>query len=87
MRWDFLVLSLATFAASLVLGNVQWMLLLRLQDIHLSFRKALSFYFVGAFFNNFLPTRFGGDIVRIWDGSRYSRSVLKSSAMSRWAVW
>ena len=33
------------------------------------------------FFNLFLPTRFGGDVVRIWDGSRYSDSLLKSSAI------
>jgi hypothetical protein len=36
---------------------------------------------VGTFFNNFLPSRFGGDIVRIWDGSRYSHSLVKSSAI------
>ena len=59
--------SLATFAASLVLGNVQWQLLLSLQRIRLTFRKSLSFYFVGAFFNNFLPANIGGDIVRVYD--------------------
>ena len=36
---------------------------------------------MGTFFNNILPTRFGGDIVRIWDGSRYAHSILKSSAI------
>ena len=67
VRWDFMVAALATFAASLVLGNVQWVMLLSLQDICLSFRKTLSFYFVGAFFNNFLPANIGGDIVRVYD--------------------
>lgn len=67
VRWDFLVASLVTFAASLVLGNVQWVMLLSLQRIHLTFRKTLSFYFVGAFFNNFLPANIGGDIVRVYD--------------------
>jgi uncharacterized protein (TIRG00374 family) len=62
-----LVASLATFGASLVLGNVQWVMLLSLQRIHLRFRKTLSFYFVGAFFNNFLPANIGGDIVRVYD--------------------
>jgi uncharacterized protein (TIRG00374 family) len=67
VRWDFLAASLVTFAASLVLGNVQWVMLLSLQRIHLTFRKTLSFYFVGAFFNNFLPANIGGDIVRVYD--------------------
>jgi uncharacterized protein (TIRG00374 family) len=51
---------------------VQWMILLSLQGIRLSFRKALSFYFVGAFFNNFLPANIGGDIVRVYDVYRES---------------
>jgi uncharacterized protein (TIRG00374 family) len=61
------VAALVTFAASLVLGNVQWMMLLSLQGISLTFRRTLSFYFVGAFFNNFLPANIGGDIIRVYD--------------------
>ena len=67
VRLDWLVFALVTFAASLVLGNVQWAMLLSLQGIRIPFRKTLSFYFVGAFFNNFLPANIGGDVVRIYD--------------------
>jgi uncharacterized protein (TIRG00374 family) len=67
VKWPMLAAALVTFAASLVLGNVQWMILLGLQAIRLPFRKTLSFYFVGAFFNNFLPANIGGDIVRVYD--------------------
>ena len=67
VRWPFLAAALGTFAASLVLGNVQWMALLSFQGIRLSFIQALSFYFVGAFFNNFLPANIGGDVVRVYD--------------------
>lgn len=73
VRWDYMVAALATFAASLVLGNVQWARLLSLQGIKLPFRQTLSFYFVGAFFNNFLPANIGGDIVRVYDVYRESR--------------
>lgn len=66
-RWDWITFSLVTFAASLVLGNAQWVMLLRLQGIRIPFRRTLSFYFVGAFFNNFLPANIGGDVVRIYD--------------------
>jgi len=67
LRWGFILLSLATFGASLVAGNFQWSLLLRLQGIRLPFHKSLRLYFVGAFFNNFLPANIGGDVVRIYD--------------------
>ena len=66
-RWDWLAASLLTFALSLVVGNVQWMMLLARQGIRLPFGRALSYYFVGAFFNNFLPANIGGDVVRIYD--------------------
>jgi hypothetical protein len=67
VRWDLFILAMMTFAGSLVLGTCQWMILLKVQDIGLGFRKSLSFYFVGAFFNNFLPANIGGDIVRVYD--------------------
>jgi uncharacterized protein (TIRG00374 family) len=72
MRWNWILLALVTFAASLVIGNLQWMLLLGLQGIRIPFRRLLSFYFVGAFFNNFLPANIGGDVVRIYDVYRDS---------------
>jgi hypothetical protein len=73
IRWDWLTVSLVTFALSLVLGNVQWLMLLALQGIHIPFARALSFYFVGAFFNNFMPANIGGDVVRIYDVYKDSR--------------
>lgn len=72
VRADFFTLALLTFAASLVLGSVQWRRLLRVQQIHLPFRKAVSFYFVGAFFNTILPSNIGGDVVRVYDVYKFS---------------
>jgi len=40
----------------------------------------ISSYFVGLFFNNFLPTSMGGDVVRIYDVARYSRRPSASAA-------
>jgi uncharacterized protein (TIRG00374 family) len=69
---DFFVLALVTFAASLALGSVQWDRLLRVQGIRIYARKALSFYYVGAFFNTILPSNIGGDVVRVYDVYRES---------------
>jgi uncharacterized protein (TIRG00374 family) len=60
-------LALITFATSLVLGSIQWRRLLGVQSIHISLGKAISFYYVGAFFNVILPSNIGGDVVRVYD--------------------
>jgi uncharacterized protein (TIRG00374 family) len=77
----WLILAFSLHAVGLFASAYRWQILARAQgdDVPLGF-LARS-YLVAQFFNNFLPTRFGGDIVRIWDGSRYSRSLIKSSAI------
>ncbi len=55
------------FALSNVLGAVQWFLLLRAQQLPVTFRQALIFYLVGVFFNNVLLGNIGGDALRIYD--------------------
>lgn len=77
----WLAMSFSLHALGLLISAYRWQILIRAQgdDAHLAFLA--KSYLVGNFFNLFLPTRFGGDVVRIWDGSRYSRSLLKSSAI------
>jgi uncharacterized protein (TIRG00374 family) len=41
-------------------------LIIAAQDIALTFREALSLTFIGYFFNNFLPTAIGGDVVKAY---------------------
>ena len=65
--------AVALFALSNLLGAVQWNLLLRVQEIQLSWRKVVSFYFVGVFFNNFLVGNIGGDAIRVYDVRRLTR--------------
>jgi len=64
-----------------VISAVRWRILIQAQGDSVPLGYLVKSYLVGTFFNNFLPTRFGGDIVRIWDGSHYSRSLLRSSAV------
>ncbi len=65
--------AVALFALSNLLGAVQWNLLLRVQEIELSWRKVVSFYFVGVFFNNFLVGNIGGDAIRVYDVRRLTQ--------------
>lgn len=61
------LLGLGAFALSNLLGGLQWNILLRAQGIHIPLRRAISLYFVGLFFSNFLPANLGGDVVKVVD--------------------
>lgn len=76
-----LLLSFSLHALGLLISAYRWQILIHAQDDDVPLGFLAKSYLVGNFFNLFLPTRFGGDVVRIWDGSRYSRSILKSSAI------
>ncbi len=76
-----LMLSFSLHALGLLISAYRWQILIRAQEDDVPLGFLAKSYLVGNFFNLFLPTRFGGDAVRIWDGSRYSRSLLKSSAI------
>ncbi len=46
--------------------SLRWMILMRSQGLHISYRKATEYYFIGQFFNNFALGSVGGDAVRAW---------------------
>ncbi len=51
----------------------RWRILLRASGIKISIWRLFSFNMVGMFFNNFLPTAIGGDVVRSYDLYRHTR--------------
>ncbi len=77
----WLAAALSLHVIGLVVSAYRWQILARAQGDVVPLGFLVRSYLVGTFFNNFLPTRFGGDVVRIWDGSRYSESLVKSSAI------
>jgi len=74
-------LSFSLHSLGLFISAYRWQILIHAQGDHVPLGFLAKSYLVGNFFNLFLPSRFGGDIVRIWDGSRHSKSVLKSTAI------
>jgi uncharacterized protein (TIRG00374 family) len=80
---DLLLLgiSFSLHALGLIISAVRWQILIKAQNDWGPISFLVKSYLVGSFFNLFLPTRIGGDVVRIWDGSRYSKSLIKSSAI------
>lgn len=76
----------ALFLFSSLVGSWLWGRLLRAQGVAIPYSKAASYYFVGLFFNNFLPSNVGGDITRITDASKHAdrmTSVFSATLMER----
>ena len=68
IRHADLSLMLAAFflvIVGIMVRAVRWMALLRALEIQVPLRRLIELYFVGAFFNAFLPSGFGGDVVRV----------------------
>lgn len=76
-----LLLSFLLIAAGYLLSALRWQILLDAQNITISLWKLTKYYLVGSFFNNFLPTTIGGDVVRAYDVSKLSSSVSQSFAI------
>ena len=59
--------ALAIFLAfiGILLRAVRWQILLNAVNARVPFGRLVYLYFAGAFFNAFLPTGFGGDVVRV----------------------
>ena len=69
-----LLAAAALMLASNLTGAFQWSRLLNAVEIRIPLWKVCAYYHVGLFFNNFLPANIGGDIARVVDASRYSRT-------------
>ncbi len=68
----WLGVSIAVLTISNITGSIQWYLLLRGSGIPVAFRRTLSYYYTGLFFNNFLLGFVGGDLFRVYDIVRHS---------------
>jgi len=77
----WLVISFSLHGLGLLISAVRWQILVKAQGDTVPLPFLVKSYLVGNFFNTILPSRIGGDVVRIWDGSRYSKTLLKSSAI------
>ncbi|WP_114576539.1 lysylphosphatidylglycerol synthase transmembrane domain-containing protein [Saliphagus sp. LR7] len=58
--------ALGLAVLNVAISAYKWGLLLRIKGIDLPFRTLLAYYYVGQFFNAFLPTTVGGDGVRVY---------------------
>ena len=63
-RLGWVALGIVVYAAGQWLSAWRWWLLLRPVDLQVPYLRMVAFYFIGMFFNFFLPTIVGGDAVK-----------------------
>ncbi len=63
----YLLVALLLTIFSIILSAYKWRLLVIAQGFSVPLNSLIKSYFVGLFFNNFLPTSIGGDVVRAYD--------------------
>jgi uncharacterized membrane protein YbhN (UPF0104 family) len=68
------------FAASTLLGAWQWALILRRAGLAVGHGRMQAIYWVGLFFNNFLPGNVGGDLVKVSDVAVNTGQVARTVA-------
>ena len=66
--------ALALYGINVLASMWRWHLLLRAQAVSIQRRHLLASFLVANFFNNFLPSNVGGDVIRITDSAKYTKS-------------
>ena len=61
-RWVFM--AMLAYLVVEAAAAFRWHVLLKVQNIHLSVPRLLSLFFIGLFYNQFLPGGTGGDIIK-----------------------
>ena len=76
-----LLAAVLFYSAMLGLAAWRWRLLLTGLGRTAPMRQLTASYLIATFFNNFLPSNIGGDIVRVRDGSKLTGSTTSSLAV------
>ncbi|MFC1677077.1 lysylphosphatidylglycerol synthase transmembrane domain-containing protein [Planctomycetota bacterium] len=90
-RWQelkniFLSVNPLVFAVALGLCTVghfmvglRWWILLRSQKIFISYGASVKLYFLGWFYNNFMPSSVGGDLIRAWYVTQHTEKKFEAA--------
>ncbi len=70
----WLAAALAIYFINVLASIWRWRLLLDAQNVQVPAHSLLGSFLVALFFNNFLPSNIGGDVIRIRDTARPARS-------------
>jgi len=85
-QWGWLGAAFIIYGLSAYAGAQQWAWILRAGGVKTSVREIRRLYFIGLFFNNFLPANIGGDAYKIIDLGRLEKNsmlILSATIMDR----
>jgi uncharacterized protein (TIRG00374 family) len=63
-NWQLVILGLSMFLISILLCTARWRMLLKAQQVNLSYGQTLTLYFIGHFFSAVMPGATSGDIFK-----------------------
>jgi len=67
------------YAVGNIIASLRWWLLLRTQSIFIGFWAAVRLFFLGWFYNNFMPSSVGGDLVRAWYVTKHTNKKFEAA--------
>jgi len=70
----WLAMALLLLLINTLAATWRWLVLLHAQDITIARRRLFGSFLVASFFNNFLPSNIGGDVIRIRDTAKAAGS-------------
>jgi uncharacterized membrane protein YbhN (UPF0104 family) len=65
LNWPWYLVAFALFLLNTAIRAYRWSVLIGALDERVPFGRLLRLYFISLFFNNFLPSGFGGDVVKV----------------------
>ncbi|MGE0702784.1 MAG: lysylphosphatidylglycerol synthase transmembrane domain-containing protein [Vicinamibacterales bacterium] len=74
----WLVAALGSYLVTVLVSSWRWHRLLSIQTVRLPYRTVTESFLVSLFFNNFLPTNIGGDVMRVRDTARSAGSSTRA---------
>ncbi len=77
----WLVVALALYFVMVFISAWRWGVLLHVQKVAVGLGPLLRSYLVATFFNNFLPSNIGGDVIRVRDTARAAGSKTRAAAV------
>ncbi|MBC2696069.1 MAG: flippase-like domain-containing protein [Desulfobacteraceae bacterium] len=75
-----LLLAFSMHLIGFLFSGLRWQRLLKSQMVYVKLLPLIDSYLVGSFFNVFMPTRIGGDVVRVKDLRRATKSMSLSAS-------
>jgi hypothetical protein len=77
---SYVAAAIAVYLLVQTLSAYRWYLLLKPPDIRMSFPRVLALYYLGMYFNFFLPSAIGGDVVKVYYLNKETRRLSASTA-------